>query len=194
MRGGAERNFSRIVEDLYRLSDGRYPILTTCPSCNMMLRKEGRAFFPSPQADYVAEKVMDASEFLVRLDEQGRLDRRFGEVRLRVFYHNPCHLKVQGRTGDTLYLLGLIPGLEVVGVNYSCCGMGGSYGMKEKNFRVSREIGQRVWSLVREKGPDVVVTECGGCGLQIGAGTGVRVLHPMELLQEAYLQALKRAA
>lgn len=191
---GAGKNFEKIVRSLYELSEGKYPIITTCPSCNMMLKKEGKGFFPSPEADYVSSMVRDASQFLVQLDREGRLNKDFGEMPLRVFYHNPCHLKVQGRTEDTLYLLRLIPGIEVVGSNYACCGMGGSYGMKEKNFALSREIGQRVWGLVREAEPDVVVTECGGCGLQIKAGTGVRIMHPMELLREAYLRALREAA
>jgi len=191
---GAERNFRKIVEELYRLSEGKYPILTTCPSCNMMLKKEGKEFFGDDKADYVSLNVKDASEFLVYLDKNGELDRRFGRLELRVLYHNPCHMKVQGKVEDSLYLIRLIPGVEVVGANYACCGMGGSYGMKDKNFQISRKIAQRVWELVKEKRPDVVVTECGGCGLQIKAGTGVKVLHPLELLKQAYEAAVSEAA
>jgi len=191
---GAEKNFRRIILSLYELSQGRFPIITTCPSCNMMLKKEGKGFFPSQEAEYVSSHVWDASEFLWELDKNGKFNRDFGELKLRVFYHNPCHLKVQKLTEPTLNLIKLIPGIEIVGANYACCGMGGSYGMKEKSFKISNEIGKRVWDLVKETKSDVVVTECGGCGLQIKAGTGVKVLHPMELLKEAYILALKRAA
>lgn len=159
-----------------------------------MLKKEGKEFFPSQEAEYVSSHVWDASEYLLELDKNGKFNRDFGELKLRIFYHNPCHLKVQKLTEATLNLIKLITGIEIVGANYACCGMGGSYGMKEKSFKISNEIGKRVWDLVKEMKPDVVVTECGGCGLQIKAGTGVKVLHPMELLKEAYILALKRAA
>jgi len=32
----------------------------------------------------------------------------------------------------------------------------------------------------------VVATECGGCGLQIEAGTGMKILHPMVILKQAH--------
>ena len=56
----------------------------------------------------------------------------------------------------------LIPGLRVVGINTNCCGMGGSYGMKAKNYDRSVEIAQKVWDEVKASQADIVVTECGG--------------------------------
>ncbi|OGP64052.1 MAG: hypothetical protein A3K22_04175 [Deltaproteobacteria bacterium RBG_16_42_7] len=66
--------------------------------------------------------------------------------------------------------------------------MSGSYGMKEINYERSVEIGQKVWNEVKSIEVDIAVTECGGCGLQIKAGTGIRVVHPLVLLNDAYMQ------
>ena len=107
----------------------------------------------------------------------------FKRCRLKVFYHNPCHLKVQGLTKEPLDLLKLIPGVEVVGTNYYCCGLSGSYGMKKQNYNRSVEIAQRVWEEAKKSGAEAVVTECGGCGLRIQEGTGLKILHPMMILE-----------
>ena len=183
---GAEKNFNFIMKSLYEAAHPDHDVLTTCPSCNMMLRKEGRKFFESPEAEWVSEHIFDADEYLLKLHKEGRLNTDFRPVPLKVFYHNPCHLKVQGLTQVPLDLLKLVPGVEVVGTNYYCCGLSGSYGMKKANYDRSVVIAQHVWDEAKKSGAEAVVTECGGCGLRIQSGTGLKIVHPMVLLSQAY--------
>ncbi len=183
---GAQKNFQFNMKSLYAASSPGYDVITTCPSCNMMLRKEGRKFFESEEAKYLSEHLFDADEYLLRLYRDNKLNTNFGEVLLKVFYHNPCHLKVQGLTREPLQLLGLIPGVEVMGTNYNCCGLSGSYGMKKQNYERSIEIAQKVWEEAKNSRADAVVTECGGCGLRIKDGTGLPIMHPMMLLSQSY--------
>ncbi len=183
---GAKKNFNYIVKSLSEAASPGYDIITTCPSCNMMLRKEGLPFFDSEEARFVSNRIYDAGEYLWRLHSKGRLNTDFHEMPLKVFYHNPCHLKVQNIIDAPLKLLRLIPGLTIVKANVNCCGMGGSYGMKKINFDRSTEIARKVWEEAKASGADIAVTECGGCGLQIEAGTGMRVVHPTVLLNNAY--------
>jgi glycerol-3-phosphate dehydrogenase subunit C len=58
--------------------------------------------------------------------------------------------------------------------------------MKKVNFARSTAIAGKVWEEAKASGAEIAVTECGGCGLQIEAGTGMKVIHPMELLSRAY--------
>ncbi|MCX7857248.1 MAG: heterodisulfide reductase-related iron-sulfur binding cluster [Deltaproteobacteria bacterium] len=190
---GAKRNYTKIVRSLYEASKGTYPIVTTCPSCNMMLKKEGKAFFPSEEAEYVSQNIYDSSEFIVLLDLNNKLNKDFGRLELKVLYHNPCHLKVQNIEA-TLYVLKLIPGIQVLGINRDCCGMGGSFGMKKKNYPISSAIGKKIWKMVEDLKPDGVVTECGGCGLQISSKTPIQIYHPMVLIKMAYSAAAQEAA
>jgi glycerol-3-phosphate dehydrogenase subunit C len=183
---GAEKNFGFNIKSLYAAASPGYDVITTCPSCNMMLRKEGRKFFDSDEAHYLSEHLFDADEYLLRLHRQGSLNTDMGQLPLKVFYHNPCHLKVQGLTNEPLELLGLIPAIEIVGTNYYCCGLSGSYGMKKQNYTRSVEIAQRVWDEAKKSGAEAVVTECGGCGLRIQDGTGLPIFHPMMLMNRAY--------
>jgi Fe-S oxidoreductase len=182
---GAKKNFDFVVKSLAEAAAPGYDILTTCPSCNMMLRREGLPFFESEEAKFVADRVFDAGEYLLGLHRGGRLNTDFGELRLRIFYHNPCHLKVQNLNA-AVALMKLIPGIEVAGMNMNCCGMGGSYGMKKQNYERSAKIANKVWEEVKAAHVDAVVTDCGGCGLQVQAGTGAKIMHPMVVLNKAY--------
>jgi glycerol-3-phosphate dehydrogenase subunit C len=64
--------------------------------------------------------------------------------------------------------------------------MGGAYGYEKKNYELSKHIAGKLYSEIKENPADRVVTDCGGCRLQIQSGTGLRVDHPMVLLKEAY--------
>jgi glycerol-3-phosphate dehydrogenase subunit C len=184
---GAKRNFNEIVQGLARTAAPGLDIVTTCPSCSLMLKKEGLPFFDSEEARFVSSRVLNAPEYLVRLLREGRLDTRFRETPLKVLYHNPCHLKVQGVRTEPVALLELIPGLGVTGVVDSCCGMGGSYGMKAAHYDLSVKIAGKLWGEIEEADVDRVATECGTCMLQIEARQDTKkAVHPIVLMNHAY--------
>ena len=184
---GAKKNFNEIVQSLSRMAAGGLDIITTCPSCSLMLKKEGLPFFESEEARFVSSRVLNAPEYLLRLFRQGRLDTRFSQTPLKVLYHNPCHLKVQGIRKEPVELLELIPGIEVSNVVDSCCGMGGSYGMKAAHYDLSVKIARKLWEAIEDAEVDRVVTECGTCMLQIEARQDTKTAgHPIVLMNDAY--------
>lgn len=186
-RQGAKKNFHQVVRSLAHLASPDLDIITTCPSCNFMLKKEGLQFFDSEEARLVSTRVWDAPEYLVRLSRLGRLATSFRETRLKVLYHNPCHLKVQGIRRESVELLELIPGVCVSKVVDSCCGMGGSYGMKAAHYGLSVKIARKLWGEIEEAEVDRVVTECGTCMLQIEARQKAKkAVHPIVLVNDAY--------
>jgi glycerol-3-phosphate dehydrogenase subunit C len=151
------------------------------------LKKEGLSFFESEEARFVSGRVLNAPEYLVKLSHQGRLDTRFSQTPLKVLYHNPCHLKVQGIRREPVELLELIPGVDVSNVVDSCCGMGGSYGMKAAHYDMSVKIASKLWGEIEDAEVDRVVTECGTCMLQIEARQDTKkAVHPIVLINDAY--------
>ena len=186
---GAKKNFNEMVRSLSDMAAPDLDIITTCPSCNLMLKKEGLSFFASEEARSVSNRVLDAPEYLNRLFRQGKLDTRFEETPLRVMYHNPCHLKVQGIRRETVTLLELIPGIGVTKVVDSCCGMGGSYGMKAAHYDMSVQIARKLWEEIEDASVDCVATECGTCMLQIEARQKAKkAVHPVVLMNDAYVK------
>ena len=105
---------------------------------------------------------------------------------MKVGYHAPCHLKSIGVTDEPIRLMELIPGVTVERYSDKCCGMGGTYGIKSKNFDLSMKIGQRLFEEINASHVDQLVTGCGACGMQIHQGTMRESIHPVKLMSLAY--------
>jgi Fe-S oxidoreductase len=81
-------------------------------------------------------------------------------------------------------LLARIPACTVVDLDAGCCGMAGSFGYAREHYEVSRQIGERkLLPAARALAPDAVLVAPGtSCREQVAHFTGVRALHPAELL------------
>jgi glycolate oxidase iron-sulfur subunit len=140
-------------------------------------------------AAWFAERVRDVSELVAG---DGIEPATGGELRLKVAYDPPCHLlHAQRVTGPPERLLDGIPGLERVPLDDAdrCCGGAGIYGITHPDL--GGRIGEGKVQAIRASGCDVVATGNPGCAMQIGAGllmagSRIRVVHPVELLDESY--------
>jgi glycerol-3-phosphate dehydrogenase subunit C len=164
-----------------------YTILVSCPSCGMALEHDYPYLLPeSDDARLVAEQVQDVSDFLWALHQQGELETNFGPLELRVGYHTPCHLRVRDLGPENLRLLSLIPGMEPVDIDRGCCGLAGSFGMRRAHREESHKIGRYLFQELQSPDLDLGVTNCAGCEMQMRAGSGRDVVHPLKLLWRAY--------
>ena len=133
--------------------------------------------------------VRDVMEFLHRKGLVG--DASALPDRTRVAYHDACHaLRAQGIHDQPRELLGAIGNLELVEIPNGdrCCGAAGIYNVTEPEMsgRLMREKAEAVVST----GAAVVASGNPGCTMQLVTGlreTGadVRVVHPIEILDEA---------
>ena len=98
----------------------------------------------------------------------------------------PCHLKAQLVGSPALALLSEIPGVEVVDLAAGCCGMAGTFGMKTGTYELSLEVGRPLFDRVATVAPDLIVSECSTCRLQLAHATGRETVHPVTLLAQAY--------
>lgn len=181
----AEKYANKNVEKLQSYVEQGYVVITTCPSCNLTLRREYQELFDI-NTEQLNANIVDAFEYLEDLHEQGELRINFQEVNLGVGYHQPCHLKAAGCGVPSLNILRLIPGLQVIDLDAGCCGLSGSYGFKKEKYPISQEIGQNIIRAVNELGLNRAISECGMCQLQIAHLTGVKVNHPVQILAQSY--------
>ncbi|CAA7600650.1 4Fe-4S ferredoxin, iron-sulphur binding, conserved site [Acididesulfobacillus acetoxydans] len=183
--GNARRNLALMEPYLER----GIPIITSCTSCGLAL-KEDYPRIRVPAAKRIGAQTYDLFEFLWLLHERGELKEDFLEVRVPLAYHAPCHLKAQGIGTPSLRILRLIPGVKAEELDAGCCGLSGSFGFKAEKYELSLQIGhalfQRVRQGMREGKFKAVITECGGCQVQIAQGSGARSLHPVWILAQAY--------
>ncbi|MFC2013142.1 heterodisulfide reductase-related iron-sulfur binding cluster [Chloroflexota bacterium] len=183
---GAYRNMEYNVEVLSQLASDGYSLITPCSSCSLFIKREYQSLLNRENVELVSKNMYHFSEYLLRLHRLGELNTNFKSINNTVFYHTPCHLRAQQIGNVTFELLMLIPGINIIHISNDCCGMGGSYGFEKANYKVAKKIGDRLFSEIKEHPSKRIITDCGGCKLQIEAGTASRVDHPILLLEEAY--------
>jgi glycolate oxidase iron-sulfur subunit len=138
-------------------------------------------------AELLSAKLKDITVFI---DEHKDWLPKLGQngKKLRVTYHDPCHLVKGQKVGiQPRNLIKSIPGVEYVemaGAN-DCCGGGGSF--QVEHAETSRKITTRKVDNIKETGAQVLATCCPGCNLTISnhLDPAITVLHPVQLLQKA---------
>jgi anaerobic glycerol-3-phosphate dehydrogenase C subunit len=184
--GRALKGVEENVDRLAALAEKGTPVVFSEPSCALAVKQEYPRIVNTEKASRAAAGCHEIHGFLTQLKQEGKLNTRFGEIPLKVAYHNPCHLRALGISKEVVELLKLVPGLRVQALGDRCCGLAGTFGMKKQNYDLSMEIGKHLFEEIKKSGVEKVVTPCGSCAMQIAQGTGLKVVHPLTLLAEAY--------
>lgn len=183
----ARKYARRNMEAIKKYALAGYPVLTSCPSCSLTLRREYAELFGG-EFSGLGGMVTDVLEFLLGLRQKGELYTGFKYFPYTAGYHQPCHLRAAGCGSPARDLLELIPGCRLEELNAGCCGLAGSYGFKKEKYGISMAVGSDLFAAIRSAGYSQVITECGMCRLQILHGTGVEVFHPVEILARSYIE------
>ncbi|MGE0127876.1 MAG: anaerobic glycerol-3-phosphate dehydrogenase subunit C [Blastocatellales bacterium] len=165
-----------------------YDIIIPEPTCGMMLKKEYADYLQGEERDQaleVSKRVYDLSEYLVKLNNEGRLSKDFKVDVGKVAYHQPCHLKYQAIGAKSIELLRLA-GAQVVFIDKGCSGHDGTWAMKKEYFDLAQRVARGLHRGVNESNAGAVATDCSLAGLQIQQGTGRVTIHPIEVLAKAY--------
>ena len=178
----------RLVANLAPYARQGLPIVANSTSCGLMLKREAREILDVEDEDMVAvsEATYDLCEFLLLLYEQGELRTDFRPLELTVPYHAPCQQQGHGIGKPALDLFALVPGLRAIELDTDCCGIAGTYGLKKEKYEISMAVGERLFALLRESEAEVAACDSETCRWQIEHGSGVRAVHPVELLHRAY--------
>ncbi|MDX2168430.1 MAG: glycolate oxidase subunit GlcF [Deltaproteobacteria bacterium] len=168
-------------------------IVVTAAGCGSALKEYGTLLAGDPayveRARRFAARVRDVTELL---DAIGAAPSSAAPPRrLRVAYHDACHLAhAQGVRAAPRRLLASVPGVELVELAESdvCCGSAGTYNLFEP--AMAQRLRERKIDHIAASGAECVAVANPGCALQIRAGLAarglnVRVVHPVELLDDA---------
>ena len=164
-------------------SGGLDAIVINTSGCGTTVKDYGHMFRTTAMAAEAAEVAAlacDVTELLVRLEPAAQAPER-----LRVAYHAACSLQHgQKVTGAPKTLL-KSAGFEVVepADSHLCCGSAGTYNLLQPE--ISAELKRRKVATLEARAPDVIAAGNIGCMMQIGSGTGIPVVHTVELLDWA---------
>jgi glycerol-3-phosphate dehydrogenase subunit C len=188
IRGAREMGGRNIALLLPTAREG-IDIVFSSTSCGLMLRHEYGPLLNLPGAEELAAHLFDICEFLSNLHGEEKTAVRFQPLPLKVAYFAPCHLKSLNIGLPALELVRLVPGLDLRLIEAECCGLGGLYGFKKEKYAITEEIGKTLAKEVARMDPDVILTDCEGCRMQLRDLTGRKVLHPVQLLRDALVSS-----
>ena len=180
-------------ENIDALEGTDLPIVVNSAGCGAAMKDYGDLLAQDPayaaRAAAFSARVRDVAEYVASLGME--LPASFEG---RVTYQDPCHLAHAQRIREQPRQLLRTTGCELVETPGAdmCCGAAGLYGLVQPGM--SGELRTRKAVKFAEAKPDVVVTANPGCQLQYEAavreaGIRARVMHVMELLDEAQARA-----
>jgi glycolate oxidase iron-sulfur subunit len=192
-RALARRNIDAVLGDA---AASRLPpldaIITNAAGCGSTLKEYDELFEHEPEylekARTFKSLMRDVTEFLASID----LNRDMTPVDVTVTYQDSCHLAHGQKIRNApRQLLRAIPGLKFREMPLAdiCCGSAGIYNVLHTDL--SMKILEKKMDNVTLARADIVATANPGCMLQLEAGVrkwghGERVVHVVELLDEAY--------
>jgi len=166
-------------------ADGRGldAIVINTSGCGTTVKDYGHMFRNDPlaeQAAHVSGLAMDVSELLMKLDLPQGSDKD-----LTVAYHAACSLQHGQQIKTHPKTLLKKAGFQVVepADAHLCCGSAGTYNLMQPE--ISGQLKQRKVRTLEAKNPDLIAAGNIGCMMQIGSGTGLPVVHTVELLDWA---------
>ena len=158
-------------------------IVINTSGCGTTVKDYGHMFRNDPlaaEAARVSELAMDISELLMTLDLPESADKG-----LCVAYHAACSLqhgqKIKTHPKTLLKRAGFT--VAEPADSHLCCGSAGTYNLMQPE--ISGQLKARKVTTLEAVSPDVIAAGNIGCMMQIGSGTGVPVVHTVELLDWA---------
>jgi glycerol-3-phosphate dehydrogenase subunit C len=163
-------------------------IVSTSTSCCLMLKREAREILgmeDDPELRLVSDHIYDICEYLVAMHERGELKTDFGPVPETVTYHAPCQQRGHYIGKPALDLFALVPGLTAIELDAACCGVAGTYGLKKEKYPIAMKVGADLFGQIAAAPSGLNACDSETCRWHIEHATGVRSVHPVEVLHRA---------
>lgn len=172
-------------------------IITNAGGCGSHLKHYHKLLHDDPRYAAAAHdwdsKVKDIHEWLAKIGVTA--PKPGDQPNQTVTYHESCHLcHGQKISSQPRQVLRKIPGLTLVELPEAswCCGSAGIYNLTQPEM--AGQLLERKVDHILTTGATVVATGNPGCLLQVvnglkSRGVGIRVVHPVTLLAEAYRRA-----
>jgi len=178
----------RLAEHLAPFARAGVDIVGTSTSCTLMLKREALEILgmgDDPALRDVSGRVFDISEYLLAMHDRGELKTDFAPLPETVTYHAPCQQQGHGIGKPALDLLALIPELKVIESDSTCCGVAGTYGLKSEKYQIAMDVGAGLFRQIEATGSDESVCDSETCRWHMQKATGVKSVHPVEMLARA---------
>jgi len=167
------------------------PLIGTEPSAILGFRDEYPELAGEDlqgEARRLAGSVLLFEEFIMLEMEAGRISSGlFTDREEAIRLHGHCQQKAVASVKSTIAMLSLPANYKVLEIPSGCCGMAGSFGYEKEHYELSMKVGELVLfpEIRKDNGRSIIAAAGTSCRHQISDGTGVRSLHPVEILYAA---------
>jgi Fe-S oxidoreductase len=181
----ARREARRTLQALQPLVAAGARVVGLEPSCLLTFRDEFAALLPPGEVAPLARGALLFEELLAA-DGPGALKLREQGGRI-AYLHGHCHQKAFDAMGAVNNVLRAVPGLSVVPIDSSCCGMAGAFGYGAESYELSLAMAEvsLLPTLRRANPDDLIVADGTSCRHQIENALGRRALHVAGVLDAA---------
>ncbi|HEU5053976.1 MAG TPA: FAD-linked oxidase C-terminal domain-containing protein [Hanamia sp.] len=141
-------------------------------------------------AKALSKNVFTIDEFIGKEIQKGNIKKSsFTTEKRHIKLHGHCHQKALSSVAASVKMMSLPENYSVELIPSGCCGMAGSFGYEKEHYDLSMKIGELVlFPAVRNKAEDVIIAAPGtSCRHQVKDGTGVKSLHPVEVMYDALI-------
>lgn len=183
------------IHKLDSIISDEIPLVGIEPSALLCFRDE----YPDLVTDGLRKKALVLRENCLLLEEflekemiKGKVHcEQFTKEKRTIYFHGHCMQKALSSMTSCRKVLSLPKNYAFRLIPSGCCGMAGSFGYEKEHYEVSMQIGELVLlpSARKLQKGEILCASGTSCRHQIKDGTGVKSLHPAEVL----LEALKRS-
>jgi glycolate oxidase iron-sulfur subunit len=164
-------------------------IISSASACALAIKEYGHALAHDPayaeRARRVSELARDLSELLPSVAPALK-DRLGAKSTLRAALHSPCTLQHGQRLRGMVETHLLALGFEVSGTyeeSHLCCGSAGAYSILEP--QIATQLRDRKLRNLAKLEPQIIISANIGCIQHLQSGTSTKVLHWIEMLDQA---------
>jgi glycolate oxidase iron-sulfur subunit len=187
--------FARRTIDAWiaEMDKGLDAILVTASGCGTTIKDYGFMFRDEPAYADKAARVSAIAKDIVEYTLSLGLAAPVRETELVVAYHSACSMQhgQQIRTEPKTLLKQAGFTVRDVPEGHICCGSAGTYNLLQPE--IAERLRERKVANIERIRPDVIATGNIGCITQIGKGTGIPIVHTVELLDWATGGPMPRA-
>jgi FAD/FMN-containing dehydrogenase/Fe-S oxidoreductase len=198
MRGFKNEGQSVLKESIRSLEthiESETPVLFTSPSCLLSFLEQSRHVAKEDVFRKIQNCFFDAVSFFkdqilkpgddVPVDSNKESNSHFhGQVSneyfnktdLRIAIQIPCHLKAIKKENSLIEFVRMLTRKDIVRLETKCCGFGGSRGLEKRWADHAENIGKDLADEIVFKRPDIVVSSCITCRLQIRCLIGGKII------------------
>jgi len=158
------------------------PLIGIEPSTILSFKDE----YPSLiKNENISKHCLLFDEFLaMEIDNGNIISSDFSEEKQNILLHGHCQQKAIIGTGAMEKVLTLPKNYKVEVIPSGCCGMAGSFGYEEKNYEISKNIGEQILfpAILKAEEERIISAPGTSCREHIKHFTNKQALHPIEIL------------